>query len=83
MDDLDTALWFQDLEHASQESIRKWRACERLSLSDILLYCDPSTSFKWRKQINLEIGIAQMCEVCFCFFIIIYSLTIIIDYYHH
>ena len=51
-DDADVALWLQDLSHARAESVRRWRACERISLSDILLRCDPSTSFLWRKRIN-------------------------------
>ena len=62
-DDWDIALWIQDLEHASTESIRRWRACERISLSDILTYCNPSTSFEWRKKLNMEVGIAKMEEV--------------------
>ena len=62
-DDPDVSLWMQDLEHVSMESVKHWRMCDRLSLSDILLCCDPSTSFLWRKQINMEIGIAKMCEV--------------------
>ena len=62
-DDPDIALWMQDLTHVSMESVKHWRMCDRLSLSDILLRCDPSTSFLWRKQINMEIGIAKMCEV--------------------
>ncbi len=62
-DDPDIALWMQDLTHVSMESVKHWRTCDRLSLSDILLRCDPSTSFLWRKQINMEIGIAKMCEV--------------------
>lgn len=61
-DDADVALWLQDMAHARAESVRRWRACERISLSDILLRCDPSTSFLWRKRINMEIGIATMCE---------------------
>lgn len=62
-DDWDIALWIQDLEHASTESIRRWRACERISLSDILTYCNPSTSFEWRKKLNMEVGIAKMEEI--------------------
>lgn len=59
-DDWDVALWMQDLEHASVESIRKWKTTEKISLSDILTYCNPSTSFEWRKLLNMEIGIAKM-----------------------
>lgn len=62
-DDWDVALWIQDLEHASVESVRRWRVCERISLSDILTYCNPSTSFEWRKKLNMEVGIAKMEEV--------------------
>lgn len=62
-EDWDVALWMQDLEHASSESIRKWKLTERISLSDILTYCNPSTSFEWRKLLNMEIGIAKMEEI--------------------
>ena len=62
-DDLDVALWLQDLSHVNMESVKRWRACERISLSDILTYCNPCTSFEWRHRLNLEVALAKMEEV--------------------
>lgn len=63
VDDIDVALWLQDLTHVNMESVKRWRACERISLSDILTYCNPCTSFEWRNRLNLEVSLAKMEEV--------------------
>ena len=62
-DELDVALWMQDMTHVNMESVKRWRACERISLSDILTYCNPCTSFEWRHRLNLEVALAKMEEV--------------------
>ncbi|KAK8795498.1 hypothetical protein WA158_000155 [Blastocystis sp. Blastoise] len=58
-----TSLWMQDIEHASQQDIRTWRTCERISLSDILNQGDSLTSFDWRRKISLEIGLKKMSNI--------------------